>query len=409
MAELKDRREIDFAPGENTFGLKVIREVWERGGEEEIYWQYDLPDGVVVLALTRDRKVVGIKKWRPGVGEYIQIPAETVEGEDLVQFRDALDHKDAKAFEAVACRIAAECLLDETGYAAGRVRLITTISQHSGKTRMVHAFCLAEDCIRQAKPQEEGIEQVLLLDPPEAWRTLTAYLASDPSAPHGAKNSLVAVSLGFDDLGLVQIKTPEEYRGAPTVVMLRGLPLTGKTQLGRALAQQLASGWTFVDVDEMRTLVNGRIVRFGQNPWENPAIAEEERRGMKVAYTLMHDAVRLRALEGWNTIVAATYSRQANQRFLLQAALANPDARIRTIRLSFNDTPEEVQRRIDERKARGEEGGCQSVEHYFTDKRQRHDYTHVAELGPLLELDTTDCAFEAHEARVAQALEFIRS
>ncbi len=121
---------------------------------------------------------------------------------------------------------------------------------------------------------------------------------------------------------------------------------------------------------------------------------------MRIAYTLMHEAVRANINLGRSVIVSATYSRQTNQNFLLDIIKAHPGARLKGIRCSFNDTEEEIRRRI---AARGpKEGFCAAIEHYLVDKNERHDYT---DLWGVLEISTS----QPPETCVAQALEFIRS
>ncbi|MFH0891126.1 MAG: AAA family ATPase [Candidatus Liptonbacteria bacterium] len=190
--------------------------------------------------------------------------------------------------------------------------------------------------------------------------------------------------------------------GEPTVVVLRGLPLTGKTTLGRALSKAL--GWVYVDVNGMRALAARSIdYRHDQvNPWADEDRARRESEDMDIAYALVHAAVAENVQRGRSIIISATYSWQERQHLLLQAALANPRTRVRTIRLSFNDEPKEIRRRLADKLR--EEGYCGTVEHYLTDRDVRHDYTHLPELGPLLELNSSKFT---PEQEVEVALRFI--
>ncbi len=401
---LLSRREVPFATeGEDTHGLRVIREDWTEYNDTGImtHWKYDLPDGVVVFGLTTDKKVIAIKKWQPGIGEYPQIPAETLEPGELAKLRAALADKNDVAVEGVAVRVARRCLFEETGYTAETVRLLTVLSQHSGKTPMVHCFCLAEGC---TKAQSEGSGQkeegITLLPPAETtriWEALTKYVNDRPTEPHGGKNSIVAAALAMEKVGALRVEPIPEFRGTPTVVALRGLPLSGKSTLARGLVEKF--GWHLIDVDDMRHVGAGEPNRSEvPNPWLEEASKQKEGEDMRIAYTLMHEAVRANINLGRSVIVVATYSRQPAQQFLLDIVKAHPGARLKGIRCVFNDTLEEVERRI-AAKDRGR-GGCKTVEHYFIDKNERHDYT---DLWGVCEVNTS----EPPEACVKRAAQFI--
>ncbi len=401
MKKLLDRKEVPLAPkGENTYGLKVIRETHDVDGKTEVHWQYDLPDGCVVFGLTPDKKVIAIKKWRPGVGEYPQMPAENLEPEEIADLRAALGKKNDAAVEVIATRVARRCLLEETGYTAANVRLLTVLSQHSGKTPMVHCFCLAEGCTKTLSEgsgqKEEGIKLLPLADVARMWEMLIAYFNDRPTEAHGGKNSIVAMTLALQKLGALRVESVPEFRGAPTVVALRGLPLSGKTTLGKALAREL--GWTYIDVNSMREIATTQGRPDEVNPWDNGDTARRESEDMRIAYTLMHEAVRVNLELGRSVIISATYSRQTAQKFLLDIVKAHPGAHLKSIRLKFNDTDEEILRRI---AARGlHEGFCATLEHYL-DAKKRYDH---ADLWGVLEISTS----QPLNACVAQALEFVK-
>lgn len=147
-----------------------------------------------------------------------------------------------------------------------------------------------------------------------------------------------------------------------TVIVITGLPTSGKSSLGRALAKK--TGLHFVDIDEGPA----HCVR----PQEPDSQASEESRAregqrMTVAYTVLHAAVEANLHQGNSLIICATYSRHANQDFL-EAAVRRGGGTTCYVLCTYNDTPEEVGRRITERVTTGATGGCRSVEHYFTDK-----------------------------------------
>lgn len=382
---LLSRREIPIAPsGEKTYGLRVFREVHGFESQEQIHWTYDLPDGVVVLPVTEDKKVIAIKKFRPGVGEYPQIPAESMSNGEMLRYRSAMDSGDHVRASATVLQIAARCLSEETGYKPGRIKILTTLSQHSGKTRMVHVFCLAEDCKKfgdGGTDKEEGIMLLKPSDTGEIWRMLTDYVSDDPVSPHGGKNSLIAAALSFHQLGALRVESIPEFKGEPIVVAFRGLPLSGKTTLATAVAKKL--GWHFMDVDVMRDAAVGRPNRDEvPNPWLNEETARREREDMRLAYTAMHDGVRAAINLGRSVIVAATYSKVPAQNFLREIVEAHPGARLVGVKCVFDDTEEEVRRRLQGERGRG---GCLTPEHYFSDRK---NYDH-ADLWGVTEVNTS--------------------
>ena len=149
-----------------------------------------------------------------------------------------------------------------------------------------------------------------------------------------------------------------------TVVVIAGLPTSGKSSLGKAIAQ--ATGLHFVDIDEGPA--------HCVHPQEPDSQASEESRNrerqrMTVAYTILHAAVEANLLQGFSLIICATYSRHTNQEFL-EAAIRRGGGTIKVILCQYDDTPEEVERRITKRVTTGAIGGCRSAEHYFADKER---------------------------------------
>lgn len=223
-------------------------------------------------------------------------------------------------------------------------------------------------------------------------------LFSRPAESHGGKNSIVAMTLALQKLGALRVDSIPEFRGTPTVVALRGLPLSGKTTLGKALAHEL--GWAYVDVNAMRQVATTQGRPDEVNPWDNGDTARRESEDMRIAYALMHEAVRINLELGRSVIISATYSRQTAQKFLLDIVKAHPGAHLKGIMLRFNDTDDEIIRRIT---ARGlHEGFCATLEHYKTDRDKRYDY---ADLWGVLGINTSE---NTPDACVAQALEFVK-
>lgn len=163
-----------------------------------------------------------------------------------------------------------------------------------------------------------------------------------------------------------------------------GLPLTGKTTLGKALAERIGSH--YIDIDD-------GPVRCAPAQEENPLRSDEarakERKRMTVAYTILHAAVRANLTAGWPIIISATYSRHSNQEFLRQA-VKDGGGELKLIWCHFDDTKEEIARRVIERLAKGAIGGCRSVQHYLDDKG-RYEGTNLShiKIDPSKDLETT--------------------
>lgn len=88
---------------------------------------------------------------------------------------------------------------------------------------------------------------------------------------------------------------------------------------------------------------------------------------MTVAYTVLHAAIEANLMQGFSVIVSATYSRHSNQDFLF-SAVNRGDGNLKIILCQYNDTIEEIKRRIQDRLTHGALGGCRSVKHYLDDK-----------------------------------------
>ncbi len=143
-----------------------------------------------------------------------------------------------------------------------------------------------------------------------------------------------------------------------------GLPLSGKTTLGNRLSG--LTGIHYVDIDD-------GPVHCGPPQEENPLRSDEsrarERKRMTVAYTVEHAAVKANLEAGFSLIISATYSRKSNQEFL-RKAVEGGGGELKLIWCKFNDTEEEIARRVNERLAKEAPGGCRSVEHYLDDKKR---------------------------------------
>jgi len=103
------------------------------------------------------------------------------------------------------------------------------------------------------------------------------------------------------------------------------------------------------------------------NPYRSDEARARDRARMTVAYTTLHAAAEANLTQGFSVIVSATYSRHSNQDFL-EEAVRRGGGELKIILCQYDDTPEEIERRIADRLARGAIGGCHSVSHYLDDK-----------------------------------------
>lgn len=184
--KLVERKTVEFAPGENTHGLQVIREAWDVNGKPKTYWKYGLPDVAQVIAFTPERKIIAISEFQPGVGaDYTHLIGETIEaGEEPLE-------------------AARRGLLEETGYESDNFALLSTILENSGRSdRKIHIF-LAMNC-RKAAIGEEDVK-IELLEPSDFWNRMMVYFTTNVFAPHGGGNSLKAMALAFHLLGLTTV------------------------------------------------------------------------------------------------------------------------------------------------------------------------------------------------------------
>ncbi len=180
-----------------------------------------------------------------------------------------------------------------------------------------------------------------------------------------------------------------------TVVCIVGLPLSGKTSLGEALRE--ATGEHFIDIDDGPAHC---APPQENNPYHDEESKARERNRMITAYTVLHAAVSSNLEFGRSIIVSATYSRASTQDFL-KTAVDSQGGSLKVIWCGFNDTPEEIERRVNARVKSGARGGCRSVTHYLDDK---------ARFVPF----ETDCRIKVNTSEsiatcVAQALAFVSS
>jgi len=144
--------------------------------------------------------------------------------------------------------------------------------------------------------------------------------------------------------------------------VIAGLPTTGKSSLGRALAHE--TGLHFVDIDEGPASC---APPQESNHLRSDDARARERARMTVAYTVIHAAVEANLAQDFSLIISATYSRHANQD-LLQEAVERGNGNLKVIWCQYHDTHEEIERRVADRLTRNSVGGCRSASHYLDDK-----------------------------------------
>ncbi len=187
---LVSRTEMPFAPlGTNTYGLLVLKEVWETEKGEKIYWKYSLTDSVQIFGFTKKKKIIAISEFQPSVGtNYLHLPGETME-----EGETPLD-------------AARRGLLEETGYNAGSVELLSSIFENTGRSnRLIHCI-LALDCEKSEQVGEDDIIATLF-DPWNFWDCLMKYFLTNPEKKHGGGNTLKTTILAFQKLDLLHVAT----------------------------------------------------------------------------------------------------------------------------------------------------------------------------------------------------------
>ncbi len=194
MKFLAEKREIDFAPGENTWGLRIFKEIWKdnKTGKESLYWKYGLPDGVQVFALTKNCDVIAITEERNDM-IYTHCVGETMEEYELPATPESI------------LKTANRGLLEETGYQAGSLEILCSILENSGKSERLIHHVLAQDCVPAGVPKKHIHIQVNLYEPFWFWTLLLEYLLADPFSKHAGGNTLQAATLAFHKLGLLSM------------------------------------------------------------------------------------------------------------------------------------------------------------------------------------------------------------
>jgi len=179
--------------------MSIKVEKWEELSRETVFHNkygrdiekvvYKLPDGtedsfcikkeksvICVLALTKDKKVILAKQFRPGPNEIIlELPGGGIEKGEILE--PAMERE----------------LLEETGY-RGSAKLIAETFDCAYSTRRRHCF-VATDCEKVAEPQNTSSE---------ICETVLLTLSEFRDLLRNGKNTDVEVGyIGLDYLGLL--------------------------------------------------------------------------------------------------------------------------------------------------------------------------------------------------------------
>lgn len=156
------------------------------------------------------------------------------------------------------------------------------------------------------------------------------------------------------------------------IVLLCGLPLTGKTTLGKELEARLKI--PFVDIDVIRQAL------FEQPQEEMDQ--ELDQFQMMISYKALFWVTDFLAKLDYTFIIAATFSRDWHHQKVIEISKRN-NTPVRPIYLFASD--EEIMKRISQREIKKDSfSTCRTPEHYEKDKG-RHK---LIPLSPRLNLDT---------------------
>jgi len=142
------------------------------------------------------------------------------------------------------------------------------------------------------------------------------------------------------------------------IIALGGMPLAGKTTLGRLLSTE--TGIHYVDIDDGPARC---ALPMLENPYSTSKKEAVENERMNILYDVLHATIEAHVRVGRPLIVSATYRTKDRRDQLLDAIGHGVDFEFLLCRM--DDTRDEVTRRVDLRIASNEIGGGRSVEQYF--------------------------------------------
>ena len=141
------------------------------------------------------------------------------------------------------------------------------------------------------------------------------------------------------------------------IIAIGGLPLAGKTTLGRKL--EAHTGIDYKDIDDGPARCAWPMAN---DPYGTEEKAAEERARENVMYEILHATLNAYLRVGRSLIISAVYRTAERRRRLLEAIPVN--TRLEFLLCRINDTDEEVLRRLKQRRLWGTAGGCRSLEQY---------------------------------------------
>lgn len=186
----------------------------------------------------------------------------------------------------------------------------------------------------------------------------------------------------------------------PTLIVICGWPMSGKTTLATTVRQHL--NVHHIDIDEVRWLMVGQPY---PHPNESPELMKRNVQEMGMAYRLLIAGAHENLAAGRSVLITATFSRRMGQEMLHDLMAKHHGARLHVIQcIPQCDTPEEVARIISARDfgEGGYKGAVNSPERYF-EVKGRYDPIEL----PHLKIATWGASSVEDETRLA--LEYILS
>jgi len=194
-----------------------------------------------------------------------------------------------------------------------------------------------------------------------------------------------------------------------TLVLIGGLPLHGKSTLGRQLESR--TDLHYCDIDDLRKEAFGLPTREQyEEQWsDQEAGAKWSSQRMKMAYMLLHDgAVDIALGAGQSLMVGTTYSRARSKNFVKEIAEKH-GAVVKPIvcRIS-NETREEIERRM-ARDAESEYiSGCATWNDYY-DIKERFEALDETGVFPPESVLVVDTSNPLTDEQLEEIVTFIRA
>jgi len=146
--------ELVFGPVVNNRYVEKCRVSLPNGVEIDDYYKFHLTDGVTIMPVTKEGKIILIKEYKVGVGREVWLfPSGTCHQESGNLYRVASDE-----------------LRQETGYSCTKWSSLGFGWMHVGNSPTTFYYLLAEDCVLvsgQQLEKTENIDTVRLVSPEE--------------------------------------------------------------------------------------------------------------------------------------------------------------------------------------------------------------------------------------------------